>query len=285
MARVRPKLGASCGLVQDLGWEAGLRWFREAGFEGVEIPVAPLLHPDRTSVADLRRVRDLCADNRLEVIGLHMVYPFEPGYRMLSPEPAERGRSIDFLKRVMDEATVTGGRSITVGSPHARSIPEGMSYEQGWELAVEAFSEWAAHAEPRGLVASLEILNRYETNIGLTMDEGTRLVEAVGSRAVAMTPDTYHANIDEDPLREAILRNVKNIVNFHMGDSNRQAPGRGNFDFHKVIRALVDGGYDRFLSLELMKVYIGVPLRIPLAESLREGREYLSGVIDQVLAE
>ena len=77
MVKARPKIGASCGLIEDLGWEAGLRWFREAGFAGVEIPVAPLLHPDRTTAADLRRVRDLCADNGLEVIGLHTVYPFE----------------------------------------------------------------------------------------------------------------------------------------------------------------------------------------------------------------
>ena len=283
MVKARPKIGASCGLIEDLGWEAGLRWFREAGFAGVEIPVAPLLHPDRTTAADLRRVRDLCADNGLEVIGLHTVFPFEPGYRFLSPDPAERRRSIDFLKRVMDEATIVGGRPITIGAPHARSIPKELSYAEGWDLAIAAFSEWAEFAAPRGLVVSLEILNRYETNIGLTMDEGSRLVAAVGSPAVGITPDTYHANIDEDPIREAILRNVGNIVNFHMGDSNRQAPGRGNYDFRRTIGALVDGGYERYLSIELVKVYIGVPLRQPLADALREGRDYLARIVDEVV--
>ena len=284
MPRIRPKLGVVLFLAEAMGWERALAWARESGFEAIEVPVARVLHPDRIDSSTLAAVRSGCADNGLHVIGVNSVYPFGEGYQMLSPDPAVRRRAVDYLKRVIDSNAEIGGQVVTIGSPHARSIPAGMSYEEGWKYAVEVFGEWAAYCEPRGQIVSLEVLNRYESNIGLTMDEGSRLIAEVGSRAVGLTPDTYHGNIDEDPIVGAIERNVRNLANFHMGDSNRQAPGQGNYDFHRTLGALVNAGYDRCISLELMDVYIGVRLRQPFAEALEAGRNYLTRVLDDVMA-
>ncbi len=282
MTRTLPKLGVVVFLADTMGWERTLAWARESGFEGIEIPVSRTLHPDKTSQSTLANIKRCMADNGLEVIGSNAVFPFGEGYQMLSPNPADRRRAVEYLYRVIDNNAELGGRIVTIGSPHARSIPAGVSYDDGWKFAIEVFRDWAAYCAPRGQIISLEVLNRYESNIGLTMDEGSRLIAAVGSPAFGLTPDTYHGNIDEDPIVGAIERNVRNIVNFHMGDSNRQPPGQGNYDFYRTLKALVDNGYNGYLSEELMEVYIGVPVRQPFAEALKSGRDYLAQVLADV---
>ncbi len=62
--------------------------------------------------------------------------------------------------------------------------------------------------------------------------------------------DTYHMNIEENHLGDAIrLVGAERLKGFHTGDNNRQAPGRGHIDWDEVFGALAEIGYkERIVS-------------------------------------
>ncbi len=63
--------------------------------------------------------------------------------------------------------------------------------------------------------------------------------------------DTYHMNIEERSLPEAIRVTGTLINHVHLSDSNRAAPGLGHVDYAGVLRALLDIDYPGYLTFEL----------------------------------
>lgn len=275
------KQSASIGVLPEPTIEGKLQTMQRLGFQGAELSIVNMLPPESTSTQRLHEIRRAASDLGLEIPGVHGSMP-NSGHRFLGDDAAERQKAHDYLLRVIDLCAEMGARVVTLGMPGARSIPDGVSRETGWQRAVEQFRKWGEYAAPRNVIVSLEILNRYETNIGITMGEGDKLMTEAGSTGLGITPDTYHANIDEDPIREAVLKNVHRIAHFHTGDSNRQPPGQGNFPFRTCLQALHDGGYNGFLSLELPPVYYGVARRWSAEESFRMGREYIAGILAEI---
>jgi len=63
--------------------------------------------------------------------------------------------------------------------------------------------------------------------------------------------DTYHMNIEERLLPEAIRATGGLINHVHLSDSNRAAPGLGHVDYAGILRALLDIDYFGYLTFEL----------------------------------
>jgi sugar phosphate isomerase/epimerase len=57
-------------------------------------------------------------------------------------------------------------------------------------------------------------------------------------------------NIEECDPAEAIRRAGRQLINFHVADSNREAVGRGHTDFAAIVQALHQIGYNRSLAME-----------------------------------
>jgi sugar phosphate isomerase/epimerase len=58
-------------------------------------------------------------------------------------------------------------------------------------------------------------------------------------------------NIEERSIEEAIRLAGEKIGHFHVADSNRLAPGMGHLDFVRILGALRDTGYMRYVSAEI----------------------------------
>ena len=99
------------------------------------------------------------------------------------------------------------------------------------------------YAEKMGVFLLLEPINRYETNIINTLDDGLELIEELGSSNLKLLPDTFHMNIEERSFAESIMRAGSHIGYVHFADSNRMAPGWGHIDFTQVLNALANVGY------------------------------------------
>ena len=62
---------------------------------------------------------------------------------------------------------------------------------------------------------------------------------------------TFHMNIEEDSLTDAIRRSGKLLGHFHVGEANRRCPGpNGRFDWHAIGQALHDIGYTGDVVME-----------------------------------
>jgi D-psicose/D-tagatose/L-ribulose 3-epimerase len=110
--------------------------------------------------------------------------------------------------------------------------------------------EVAVTASNMGIVLCIEIINRFETYIFNTVQDGLEYLAMVGHPAVKLQLDTYHMNMEEDNLPAAIRQAGSRIGHFHCADSNRKLPGRGHIDWTAIKAALDEVGYQGALVVE-----------------------------------
>ncbi|CAG2534569.1 Xylose isomerase-like TIM barrel [Maribacter dokdonensis] len=75
------------------------------------------------------------------------------------------------------------------------------------------------------------------------------LAEAVGPNC-GVCLDTFHMNLEEVNMFDTIKKVGKRLVNFHVADNNRMAPGMGHLNWTKIINTLKEIEYDKVLSVE-----------------------------------
>ena len=69
---------------------------------------------------------------------------------------------------------------------------------------------------------------------------------------VGVMLDTFHLNIEEVDMAQAILDCKGCLYHLHVGDSNRAAPGMGHMDFRPIMKALAEIGYQGYVTMELV---------------------------------
>ena len=122
-----------------------------------------------------------------------------------------------------------------------------------WGYSIPMIREIGNIAESYGIEIALEVLNRNETYVLTDCREAIDYCEQVGSKAVNLLLDTYHMNIEEDDMCEAIrLAGSKSLLgHFHVGENNRKLPGMNNsLDWAAIGQALRDVNYDKGVVIE-----------------------------------
>ena len=99
-------------------------------------------------------------------------------------------------------------------------------------------------AEDCGVTYCVEAVNRFETCLINTAREALDYVARVDSPNIGVLLDTYHMNIEETSIADAIrMVGGKRLRNFHTGENNRTAPGRGHLDWDEIFGVLAEIGY------------------------------------------
>lgn len=224
------------------------------GYQGIEL----MGEPERYSIEE---VRALSREFHIPVTSvLSWCLAGIPGRDPASPDPQERRKSLEYGKKCVDLASALEAPNLVVlPAPAGRTSPTGSpkdeqtwleGYQKEWELAVDSLRQLAGYAEQCGVVLGLEPINRYETFLVNNLDQALKFITEVGSSQLQLHLDTFHMNLEEVDIAETIRRAGERLVNLHVSDSNRQAPGLGHFDFTSLIRALKEVGYTGCLTLE-----------------------------------
>jgi sugar phosphate isomerase/epimerase len=100
----------------------------------------------------------------------------------------------------------------------------------------------------------LEPLNRYETSLVNTLAAGRGLLDALHTDNVGLLADFFHMNIEEADMAAALRAAGARLGHIHFVDSNREAAGRGHLNLPPLRDALLEIGYDGFLSAEARPV-------------------------------
>ena len=96
----------------------------------------------------------------------------------------------------------------------------------------------------------MEVLNRYEGYMLNTCEQAKEFIDAVGSTHVKIMLDTFHMNIEEDNIPAAIRRAGKDLGHLHLGEQNRQVPGKGSLPWTEIGQALRDIDYQGAAVME-----------------------------------
>jgi D-psicose/D-tagatose/L-ribulose 3-epimerase len=144
--------------------------------------------------------------------------------------------------------------------------------ERQWGWAVGGLRECAQYAAERDVGFAIESLNRFETDLVNTVEQGVRLCEDIGAANVGLLLDTFHMNIEERSLGDAIRAAGPLLRNFHACENDRGAPGSGHVPWDEVAAALADIGYDGQVVIEsftpeIVEIARAVSTWRPVAES------------------
>ena len=97
----------------------------------------------------------------------------------------------------------------------------------------------------------IEPLNRYETDILNTTEEGLELCEKIDHPKVGLLLDTYHMNIEQKDICKTIILAKDKIYHFHIAENDRGIPGTGSLNWDKIFQTLKLINYNKHVTLEM----------------------------------
>ncbi len=206
---------------------------RETGFDIIEIPLL-----DPWSV-DAKMTRRLLEDNGLQAtcsLGLG------PDTDVSSEDPAVVARGRDLLAAAVEAAHDFGATHLCgvvysmMGKFTAPMSPLSRRH------SVESMAWLHGECTQAGLDLSLEVVNRYETNVANTAAEMLALIDETGAD-IGVHLDSYHMNIEENGLAEPVRATGDRFRYLHIGESHRGYLGTGNVNFDELFGAVRDVGY------------------------------------------
>lgn len=245
------------GICNELfeGWDFPevCRIVKELGYDGLEI--APFtIAPRITDVSAARRreIRSIVEDAGLETIGLHWLLAKTEGFYLTSPDRSVRQKTGEYLVELAEATRDMGGGVMVFGSPKQRDLLPGVDYVKAFAYSLEVFSEIMPRIGATGVDFCLEPLAPNDTNFLNTCAQAEELIRQVGHPNFKLHMDVKAQCGETDgTVPELIHRYAKDAGHFHAQDVNLQGPGMGDIDFEPILKALVESGYDRWVSVEV----------------------------------
>lgn len=213
------------------------------GYDAIEIVGEP-------EQIDAKRVAKLTRDAGIAVSSICSIYT--PERDLVHPDPDARKRAIHYVKDLADFAATMECPTVVVHPTACMKIKALADPAQEWQWAVESIRTAGEYAAERGVSFSLEPWNRYESYFLNRLEQARRLWAETGLSNGGVQADTFHMNIEEASIADALLASAGVLQHVHLADSDRTAPGGAHIDFEPIIEALVDIGYDKYLSFELL---------------------------------
>ena len=195
---------------------------------------------------DDRFFRELAAAAKANGLRLTGGYGPRKGHDLAGTDPAQVEAAFRFYADMFRKMELAGidrlGGALYSYWP-AQCTPE-TDKAADTDRSVARMQRLADLAADHGITLCMEALNRFEVYMINTADECLAYVRAVNRPNVKVMLDTFHMNIEEDSLTDAIRKSGPLLGHFHVGEANRRCPGpNGRFDWAAIGRALRSIGY------------------------------------------
>jgi D-psicose/D-tagatose/L-ribulose 3-epimerase len=162
-----------------------------------------------------------------------------------------RSKGIEHLKQQIQAARDLGGK-VLGGMLHCAFFDVNPEKDRRYHLdnSVECMKEVVKFAEDLGILLNVEVVNRFESFLLTTAEQGLEYVRMVGSPNLKVELDTFHMNIEEDNIGQAILKVGENLGSLHVCENNRKLPGKGHIPWNEVANAIRQINYQGYISIE-----------------------------------
>jgi len=217
----------------------------ELGFDILEISAGDLLHMSDAEIDELKA----CSKELGITISANIGPPKR--YDVASQDPEVREAGIAFLTDIMKRMDRLDCR-ILVGVMYTYWPNDytDLDKKAQWARGVESVKELGKVAQSLGITMCLEVVNRFETLILNTAEEGVRFCQEVDNPNVKLLLDTFHMNIEEDNFADAIREAGSLLGALHVGEGNRKIPGQGHLPWAEIGAALREIGFDGNVVME-----------------------------------
>ena len=212
---------------------------KEIGFDVLEFQAQPLLEMTDEKIKSLKALAD--------EVGIELTYSLglDRAYDVSSLDENIRKGGVEYLSNIVRKMHVGGGTLLSGVSYAGWGTPDNFLGDKRpyWEQSIKSMKEIIKVAEECGVTYCVEAVNRFETCLINTAEEALRYVSEIDSPNIGVLLDTYHMNIEENNIGDAIRLVGNKLTSFHTGENNRTAPGRGHLDWDEIFGALSDINY------------------------------------------
>ena len=216
----------------------------EMGFDWIEAPLESIGDLDHKRGADIIRRHGL---------GVSACAAMGPDRDLIHPDEAIRKNGMAYLRQAIEATHALGGTNL-VGPLYAAV---GRTWQQtpaararDLDVLVKNLGELARYAGDYGVILCVEPLNRFETSFINLAEQAIEVVDRVDHPNCQVMLDTFHMNIEEKSLGNAIRAAGKRLRHVHACENDRGAPGSGNVTWNEVAQALKDIKYDGPVVIE-----------------------------------
>lgn len=219
-----------------------LEQIKAAGYDGVEVPIFDT-NPKHWE-AWRKKLDELELDRVAVTIN-------GPDHHQISADPAMRHKTLKRNKQALECAQVLGSSLLTGPYHSALGVFTGSkSTEEENNWAAENLFALAEHAKAMNITLGLEYLNRFESYLVSCADELIALVDRINHHNCKLMFDSFHANIEETKLGDAIRKMGNRLVHVQLSENHRGTLGAGHVDFKNILTALDDINYKGMVSIE-----------------------------------
>ena len=214
---------------------------KKAGYDYIEML---MIEPEKIDVV---MTKEVLAEHGLSAtasLGLSS----ETDVTSTNPSIVKKGDEL--LRKVVDKLHAIGSTELCGVIYCSLGKYPGPASAENRANSISAVTRLADYAADKGININLEVVNRYETNIMNTGKEGLKFLESVNRPNAYLHLDTYHMNIEEDGMSQAVLDAGDALGYVHIGESHRGYLGSGNVDFDTFFSALKKINYSGPITFE-----------------------------------
>lgn len=204
------------------------------GFDLIEVGIESI------SDLDYGRAAVIARDHGLAV---SVCAAMGPDRDFIHTDEKIRANAMSYLRHCID-ATQTLGATNLCGPLYSAV---GRTWQQTDEerrrdvdLLVRQLRELAAYAGDHGVWLGVEPLNRFETSFINLAAQAIEVADRVDHPACGIMLDTFHMNIEERSIGDAIRAVGKRMRHLHSCENDRGAPGSGHVPWDEVAKACRD---------------------------------------------
>jgi hexulose-6-phosphate isomerase len=242
---------------------------KEAGFDGIELCLAEQGELSLESTpGQIRAIKQSVREIGIDISSLACGLGWS--YALTSPDPANRGKAIDIVKRQLEIAALLEADTILVvpGAVGCDFIPGApvTPYDSAYENALEALAGLAKEVEAHRIAIGVEnVWNKFL----LSPLEMRGFLDQIGSDYVGAYLDVGNVVLTGYPEHWINILGHR-IKKVHFKDYRRDAGGlagfvdllAGDVDYPSVIAALNQIGYSGYVIAEMIPPYRHHPAQI-----------------------
>jgi sugar phosphate isomerase/epimerase len=173
----------------------------------------------------------------------------EDGLSLASIDPGSRQRAIDRTCAVIDFAASFGAQ-VNIGTLRGHL---GAQRGETQKLATDALARLLEYADGAGVILAIEPQSRFVIDWLNSSDETLRYIQGFAGPRPSLLFDVYHAMLEERSVAAAAIRARAAISYVQVSDSNRLAPGCGQFAVADALRVLRALDYNGYVSVECLQ--------------------------------
>lgn len=223
-----------------------LKIIKELGYDGIDL----FLHQIREK--ELENLRTTLNDFKLEISLVAAIFLAEQGVNLSDSNKRDRLEAVEKFKKQIKVAGKLGG-NMPLGFIRGNKEEDELESIYQERLA-DSLKRLIDFANEKGVKLLLEPINRYEINTFLRVDQSLEFIHKHGLDKIELQIDTFHMNIEESSIEEAIKMAGSKLGHVHITDSNRRAPGDGHLDYNSILKVIKDTGYNGFLTIEAFPI-------------------------------